>query len=525
MASRFAGRRLSVLRLSIVLAVAALVVGGSLSAWGRVRDAARADQSHAWFGSYVDATSTPFYPIGDSVAAGERVVLGFAVADPDDPCQPSWGSYYSLDGAADTFDLDRRVARVQESGGSVVVSTGGLVNDEPAVACADPARLVAAYANLLERYDSSTLDLDIEGAALENAAASERRVAAVREVRNRFAAAGKPLEVWLTLPVATDGLTSAGLAEVERYVAGGVDLAGVNLMTMNFGGTRSVDQSMAEASIEAARSAHRQLKNLYHSHGSDWGDLSLWRKIGLTPMIGQNDLIGEIFTLQDARDLNAFALEVGVGRVSMWSANRDFDCGPNYPDLTRVSNNCSGVAQSPGEFASALSHDIAAMGLQDVAEPSAGIRSAPAATAIVDNPETSPYPIWNEEAAYVEADRIVWRGNVYEAKWWTQGDAPDAPVAASDATPWTLVGPVLPGDRPEEPVLAPDGLYPDWSAKRVYTKGDRVLYEGRVLEAKWWNTEESPEAALQSAVNTPWTLLTNAQVKALVAGSTESPAR
>jgi chitinase len=524
MASRFAGRRLSAVRLTIVLAVAALLVGGSLTAWGRVKDAAQADQSHSWFGSYVDATSTPFYPIGDSVAAGERVVLGFAVADPAQPCQPSWGSYYTMDGAAETFDLDRRVARVHEAGGSVVVSTGGLVNEEPAVACEDPTQLVAAYASLLERYESTTLDLDIEGAALENAAASERRVAAVRELQSRFAAAGKPLEVWLTLPVATGGLTAAGLAEVERYVAGGVELAGVNLMTMNFGGTRSAGQSMAAASIQGARSTHRQLKDLYRSHGEDTGDLSLWRKIGLTPMIGQNDLIGEIFTLQDATELNAFALEVGVGRVSLWSANRDFDCGPNYPDLTRVSNNCSGVAQASGEFASALARDIAKMGPRPTAEPSGEIQSAPAATAIVDNPETSPYPVWNEEAAYVEDDRIVWRGNVYEAKWWTQGDAPDAPVAASESAPWTLVGPVLPGDKPEETVLAPDGLYPGWAPKGVYTKGDRVLFEGRVLEAKWWNTGESPEAALQAAANSPWKVLTNAQVRELLAAPTESPA-
>ncbi|GER21741.1 glycosyl hydrolase [Zafaria cholistanensis] len=519
MASRFAGRRLSVVRLSIVLAIAALLVQGALLSWGKVKDAAQAEQTHSWFGPYVDATSTPFYPIGDGVAAGERVVLAFAVADPEKPCRPSWGGYYSMDEAAGTFDLDRRVARVHEAGASVVVSTGGLINEEPAVACEDPAQLVTAYADLLERYDSSTLDLDIEGPALENPAASARRVQAVRELQGRFSAAGKPLEVWLTLPVATGGLTAAGLAEVERYVAGGVDLAGVNLMTMNFGETRSAGQSMAAASIQAARSAHQQLKELYGSHGEEWGEMSLWSKIGLTPMLGQNDLMGEIFTLQDARDLNAFALEVGVGRVSLWSANRDFDCGPNYPDPTRVSNNCSGVPQGQGEFSSLLAQNIEKVAPPPAAAPSGGLQaaqSAPAATAIVDNPETSPYPIWEEEAAYVEAERVVWRGNVYEAKWWTQGDAPDAPVAAAAETPWTLVGPVLPGDKPEKPVTAPKGLYPNWSPKRAYSKGDRVLFEGRVLEAKWWNTAESPEAALRSAANTPWRVLANDQVKALV---------
>ena len=61
------------------------------------------------------------------------------------PCTPSWGAAYSLADAASSLDLDRRVARLQQLGGTVAVSFGGLANQELAVTCTDPAQLKAAY--------------------------------------------------------------------------------------------------------------------------------------------------------------------------------------------------------------------------------------------------------------------------------------------------------------------------------------------------------------------------------------------
>lgn len=490
--------------------------------WNQTRDSANAADSGRWFGAYVDATSTPFYPIAENVGRGEHVVLGFAVADLANPCKQSWGTYYDIEGANTTFDLDRKVARVREQGGEIVISTGGLNNDELATACTDERQLVEGYEEFLRHYESTTLDLDIEGDDLADTVASERRAAAVATVQQRAAEAGKPLAVWVTLPVDTRGLTEAGLGEVRRLLVGGVDLAGTNLMTMNFGATRSAGQSMAGAAEQAARSAHQQLKTLYKDMDRDIGDQTMWSRIGLTPMIGQNDLLGEVFTLQDAEELRVFASAQGVGRISMWSANRDMDCGPNFPDAQRVSNNCSGTAQDSGAFARALSSGMADAPVAEGSSPA--VVEAPVETAIVDDPDKSPYPVWNAEAAYPKAERVVWRGNVYEAKWWTQADAPDLPVSDSGGTPWLLVGPVLPGDKPEPVVNVPTGTAPAWSAQTVYDKGDKVLFEGRIYEAKWWNQSESPQAAEQGAANSPWARLTNAQVRELLKSNGKQPA-
>ncbi|GAA4381361.1 chitinase [Paeniglutamicibacter cryotolerans] len=514
MSRRMDGRRLSWVRLLLVVGLLAALVLVGMSSWTSNRDAARAAESGQWFGSYVDATSTPFYPLAENIGEGQRVVLAFAVADPKEPCRPSWGGYYTMDQANETFDLDRQIARLKEQGGSVVVSTGGLLNDELATACKDVPKIVEGYEQLLERYDSTVLDLDVEGDDLEDVDSGARRADAVASVQEHAAKAGKPVQVWVTLPVDTRGLTASGLSEVQRLLDGGVDLTGVNLMTMNFGETRAAGQSMADASEQAANSTHAQLKELYRQMGLDIGDQTLWSKIGLTPMIGQNDLLGEVFTLDDAAALNSFAVANRVGRVSMWSANRDQDCGPNNPDPQRVSNNCSGTPQQDGSFAVALSANLDATKVIALPDPSP--MPAPVETAIVDDPAKSPYPIWNVQAAYPKAERIVWRGNVYEAKWWTQGDAPDAPVAEAASTPWLLIGPVLPGDKPAALPAIPKGLYPAWSPTIVYQKADRVVLEGRIFEAKWWTQANSPQAALQGAPDSPWVQLTDAQVRLLV---------
>src|SRR6185503_8111260 len=96
---------------------------------------------------------------------------------------------------------------------------------------------------------------------------------------------------------------------------------------------------------------HRQLGVLYQRAGLQLNSLTLWSKIGITPMIGQNDFANEILTLDDAKALNQFGRARGAGRMSMWSANRDRACGSNYVDVKVVSSSCSGVEQDKQSFA------------------------------------------------------------------------------------------------------------------------------------------------------------------------------
>ena len=108
--------RFSVLRLLIALVVIAIgTAAGAALVYGLVtREKANDEQ---WFAPYVDVTLTPQLDFQDpSVNPNLDVVLAFVVASADDPCAPSWGSYYGLDEAATSLDLDRRIARQDRFG-------------------------------------------------------------------------------------------------------------------------------------------------------------------------------------------------------------------------------------------------------------------------------------------------------------------------------------------------------------------------------------------------------------------------
>ena len=112
---------------------------------------------------------------------------------------------------------------------------------------------------------------------------------------------------------------------------------------------------MAKTAEPASSAAQRQLGVLYDRAKLHQSDPSLWAKIGATPMIGQNDdRRARSSRLADAASFNAWAVSNGLGRMSMWSANRDKTCGSNYVDLTVVSDACSGVDQGKKTFAGVL---------------------------------------------------------------------------------------------------------------------------------------------------------------------------
>lgn len=520
MSARFPGRKLSLVRLGVLTGLVVAVTTGGVTAWGNFKDVRAAEAIPSIFSGYVDVTATPRYAFEEPVSKeSENVQLSFIVADGSDACTPSWGSAYSLDEAGSALDLDRRVARLQQLGGSVSVSFGGQINTELAIGCADVGRLEAAYRTVVDRYNVSSIDLDIEGGALGDVKSLDRRGAAVTALQQDRRSSGKDLDVWLTLPADPNGLSTAANEAVRRMISAGTDLAGVNIMTMDYGGSRLLDRSMFENAVSAAEATHRQLTDLYKAAGSELGSETVWRKIGLTPMIGQNDIAGEIFTLKDAEELSGYASAKGVGRLSMWSLNRDRTCSPNYPDVKQVSDGCSGVEQGAASFATILGAGVTG---------ATGSATAPVAsaqpTAVADDPSTSPYPIWNDAAAYTTGERVVWHSNVYEAKWWTRTDAPDDPVLQGAATPWRIIGPVLPGDKPTPQLTAPVGAAPQWEPAAVYRKGDRVLFEGRVYEAKWWTQMDSPEAAMQGAPESPWAKLRDEELLKLMATASATPA-
>jgi chitinase len=507
-------RRLSPWRVAgAALLLIALVAAGF---FGFQRWQARAVvTAPAWFAAYVDVTASPQFAVEDLGTTDTKdAVLSFIVSSPSDPCTPSWGAEYTMAEASDELDLDRRIARLEQLGGSVAVSFGGQANSELAVGCSDRTRLRDAYASVVERYRAGTIDLDLEGSALGQQAIDTRRAEAIAAVQKQHRTAGKPLAVWLTLPVTPQGMPASATDAVSAMLGAGVDVAGVNVMTMDFGNAKKPSQSMAEAAEQAVSAAHRQLGILYDRAKLHQNDFSLWAKTGATVMIGQNDVAGEVFSTADARTFNSLARSKRIGRLSMWSANRDNPCGANYVNTTVVSNSCSGVDQKSNEYSSELAGGFAghmSLGESVVTSPQPSTTPAP------DDPASSPYQVWRPAGAYLKGTKVVWHHDVYQAKWWTRGDLPDDPVLNAWQTPWQLIGPVLPGEKPIPQPTLPAGTYPTWSRSTVYEKGRRVLFEGVPYEAKWWTRGDSPEAADSDPDSSPWTPLTRAEISEVLA--------
>lgn len=499
-----ATRRISPVRLVLlVLALVALAAAGSRWALNVVAQS-RVQPADTWFAPYVDVTLTPTLHFEDPAEQPSgNVVLGFVVADPGQACEPSWGTYYSLDAAARALDLDRRVVRLHERGGSAIVSFGGALNSELATACTDVDKLTAAYQSVITRYGLKTIDFDIEGASLADTAANARRAAAIQRLQRD----NPGLAVWLTLPVAPQGLTAESVALVDQALASGVDLAGINVMTMNYGGSRPTGMSMRDATIAAITATWQQLDGAYQRAGAPRTAKELWKMVGATPMIGQNDVAEDVFRQGDADGLMAFARTVDLGRVSLWSANRDVQCGAVVTDV-RVSNTCSGIDQEPLEFAKIFGSSSKSS-KPAVAEATASPEGGDAARAdalMRDDPRTSPYPPWRSPKAYEEGAKVVWQGRVYQAKWWTQGDQPDAPIKQVWETPWRYLGPVLESDRDaiRAGTTVSDGNWPRWAAEKVYIAGDTVQLDNKVFRAKWWTQGDVPQEDPDRPFDHPW---------------------
>jgi chitinase len=498
-------RELSAIRVVVLLVVLCATGFGIWQLASKETPAASAKSDAVpVYSPYVDVTNTPTYPFQlPSSNPVSSVYLSFIVSDTGEPCTPSWGTFYTLGDAEQGLDLDARTAQLRSQGGSVMISYGGQANTELAVDCTDAEALQQAYLEPVERYHAKAIDLDIEGANLADAAANKRRATAIAAVQKQRAAEKKPLKVWMTLPVASSGLTAEGIAAVQAMLKGGVKLAGVNAMTMDFGPGEGAAQDMIGTIERALVATQAQVQTLWRGAGLPSSAAAAWGHVGATPMIGVNDVTSERFTTKDAEELAKFVKQRGIPRVSIWSLNRDSQCGGAFAKVGELSNACSGVEQKPLEFTKIFS------GLKGTktAHPAAAEAAAAPQThpsAKPDDPATSPYPIWRPAAAYTSGYKIVWQGQIYQSGWWNQGTPPGTAAADSPSGPWQPIGPVPSGSHAPKLVKLDKGNHPKWSPATVYHEGDRVTFEKLPYKARWYTQGEQPLAELPSDPSAPW---------------------
>jgi hypothetical protein len=243
-------------------------------------------------------------------------------------CNASWG--------ASTPTLTSDISYIRGKGGDVIVSFGGQAGKELALACTSVSSLQAQYQHIIDTYHLTHLDFDIEGGTEGDAQSYTRRNIALAALQK----ANKGLTIDFTLPSDPTGPTSADMGLLKNAKAKGVNFSIVNLMTMDYNGP---DSHMGEDAINAANNLYLQLGKLYTTKTSS----QLWSMVGLTNMIGQNDTLKEIFTLNDATSVLSFARLKHIGELSIWEASRD---SGSCPGNTSDQNTCSGLSQSTNAF-------------------------------------------------------------------------------------------------------------------------------------------------------------------------------
>jgi hypothetical protein len=102
----------------------------------------------------------------------------------------------------------------------------------------------------------------------------------------------------------------------------------VNLMTMDYGTAGPGICVVSNGECQMGQSAIQAAYNLRDKWGVPFSNIEL------TPMIGGNDAITEIFTTADADTVARFAIAQGLAGVHYWSYDRDADCVQGYASPT-----------------------------------------------------------------------------------------------------------------------------------------------------------------------------------------------
>ncbi|MDZ7813240.1 MAG: glycosyl hydrolase [Ideonella sp.] len=250
--------------------------------------------------------------------------------------QETWG----------TVDTDRfaqaNVAAFVQAQRPYVVSTGG---EAGSFTCGSDE----GFAKFLARYDSPFLrglDFDIERQQtavqiddlVQRAAALQRQCPALRvsfTVATHAAANGSQQSL--------NALGETVLRSLRRH---NFERAILNLMVMNYGPALPAHCVMRDGRCDMGASALQAARNVSAKYGVPMN------RIALTPMLGENDVAHNVFTLAEAQELASAARTAGLAGLHYWSLDRDQSCPAGEP---RVSPRCHALpALQPDAFFKAL---------------------------------------------------------------------------------------------------------------------------------------------------------------------------
>lgn len=263
-----------------------------------------------------------------SVPAAPVLVWAFATGE----CgEERWGDF-------DTEAFARiNVAAFERAGRDFIVSTGGEAGGFSCTSDDGMRRFLARYAS--PRLVG--LDFDIErrqtrpqiDALVRQAQSAQRAHPALR------------ISFTVATHAASDGtrrsLNATGEQVLASLAAAKFERALVNLMVMNYGpaDARWCVVDAKSGRCDMGRSALQAAHNVHAKYGI------AWQRIALTPMLGENDVPGNVLAPADARTLARGARRLGLAGVFWWSLDRDQSCPEGQP---RVSPRCHALPGAAG---------------------------------------------------------------------------------------------------------------------------------------------------------------------------------
>jgi hypothetical protein len=210
-----------------------------------------------------------------------------------------------------------------------IISTGGAAG---AFTCSSANGLRA----FINRYASSRLiglDFDIE--AGQSAAAINSlvdQVAAVQAdypgLRFSFTVATLGSDDGQVLSRPYGDLNVTGYTVLQAIQRAKLQRYAVNLMTMDYGTPSPSVCVVANGLCDMGRTAIQAARNLHDKFGIPFANIEL------TPMIGRNDVVDEVFTRKNADVMIDWAKANGLAGVHFWSFDRDTPCRLPYASPT-----------------------------------------------------------------------------------------------------------------------------------------------------------------------------------------------
>ncbi len=429
------------------------------------------------FAPYVDVLNYPTFSIKDMYQKTDQQYFTLAFIISNGNCEPTWGGVINL---ADKWYMEQ-INYIRSEGGDVIISFGGANGTELALACHDVDSLTAAYQSVIDMYNLTWVDFDIEGMAVADKPSIDLRSKAIKNLQNN----NPELKIAYCLPVLPQGLTADGLYVMQSAKNNGVRVDVLNVMSMDYGDSAapSPDGKMGQYAIDSAENAWNQVSAI-----------GMNVKIGVTPMIGQNDVPSERFYISDAEKLYTWA-NTGIWKdrvslLSMWSCNRDNGDCPGGSAAPK----CSGISQDEFEFSEtfwAYSFGGGNNLLPKVSITSPSDRDTFAGLSNI----------------IIEADATDKDGSITQIEFLSGSTS----LGVDSASPYTMTYTDVPtgtytiyavatDDKGDTKRSSPVTLfvgdvcsdYP-WESSREYNTGERVSYNNHAWKAKWWTQGNTPD--------------------------------